>query len=206
MLQLGSACDWFTAQWECKAIPALLYSSLAQLYYRYTPVIVDAAVFLVLLLFSDRSSITRLSYDDKILRTKDATVKETIQEEKVSNILLVYLCCSPPWPRYPLRERPVRDVLVLISPFSSVHSLSCGLHWERSQFLGAKKGDLWFTFNVRRYSFQLSITLTEEFLLSSRLPWFTLRFSGSAEFLVALWPSSQYYNMCNNLAWKTKMM
>jgi hypothetical protein len=28
----------------------------------------------------------------------------------------------------PLRERPVRDGLVLISPFSSVHSHSCGLH------------------------------------------------------------------------------
>ena len=30
-----------------------------------------------------RSSITRLSYDDKLLRSKEATVKETIAEEKV---------------------------------------------------------------------------------------------------------------------------
>jgi len=34
---------------------------------------------------SDRSSITRLSYDDKILRSKEATVKETIAEEKGSD-------------------------------------------------------------------------------------------------------------------------
>jgi hypothetical protein len=41
----------------------------------------------------------------------------------------------------PPGERPVRDGLVLIPPFSSVHSLSCVLHRERSQFLifGAKK-------------------------------------------------------------------
>jgi len=33
----------------------------------------------------DRSSITRLSYDDKLLRSKEATVKETIAEEKASS-------------------------------------------------------------------------------------------------------------------------
>ena len=33
-----------------------------------------------------RSSITRLSYDDKLLRSKEATVKETIAEEKVGTV------------------------------------------------------------------------------------------------------------------------
>ncbi len=45
-----------------------------------------------------------------------------------------------------IRKRPVRDGLVLLSPLSSVHSLSCGLYRDRFKFLvlGAKNGILGF--------------------------------------------------------------
>jgi hypothetical protein len=101
----------------------------------------------------------------------------------------------------PLRERPVRDGLLLISPFSSVHSLSCGLHRERSHFscIWSKKWhNLWFTFNVCRYLlFQLPYhsqadEVPSQFqfaMVHSQVQ------SGSVEFLVVLWPSTAFSNL-----------
>ncbi len=67
-------------------------------------------------LFS-RSSITRLSYDDKILRSKEATVKETIAEEKV-----IYFCSAFPEAYIQITPlTPIFNILFLVTVGESIH-------------------------------------------------------------------------------------